>query len=199
MLKLFYIPRTRALRVRWMLEELGAPYELVRIDWTQAKSEEYRRKVHPLGAIPALQDGDRTIIESAAIVLHLADRFPEKGLAPPLGQRGEYYQWIVYAMATLEPLVDEFVAHTSRRPEEKRVPAIASECRARFSVAARPADDALRSGPFILGDRLSAADFVLGFVLNWAALVGLLSDFPSAQAYVERLRARPAFQAARRD
>ena len=199
MLKLFYIPKTRASRVRWMLEEVGAPYELARVDWAQAKSEWYRRKVHPLGAVPALEDGDTTIIESAAIVLHLADRFPEKGLAPAVGQRGVYYQWIIYAMVTLEPLVEEFLAHTSKLPEEKRVPSIVSDCRAEFAAAARWVDDALGSGPFILGDRLSAADVVLGSVLNWAALVGLLADLPATQGYVERLRARPAFQAARKD
>ena len=199
MLKLFYLPKTRANRVRWMLEELGVPYQLERIDPAYGKSEEYRRKVHPLGAVPALQDGEKIIIESAAIILHLADKFPEKGFAPPAGQRGAYYQWVIYAMTTLEPLVEQFLAHSSKRPEEKRIPAIAAECRASFLEAARFADESLRPGPFLSGDRLTAADIVLGSVLNWASFVGLLGDLHSAQGYVDRLRARPAFQAARRD
>ena len=163
MLKLFYIPRMRASRVRWMLEELAEPYELARIDWAYARGEEYRRTVHPLGAVPALRDGETTIIESAAIIAYLADKFPEKRLAPPLGERGP------------------------------------SECRAGFADAARPVDGALRAHGFILGERFSAADVVLGSVLNWSATVGLLADLPSAHSSVERLRARPAFQAARRD
>ena len=133
MLKLFYIPNTRASRVRWMLEELGAPYELARIDWDTADSEQYRREVHPLGAVPALQDGAQLIIESAAIIAYLADKFSDKGLAPPPGERGAYYQWIVYAMATLEPLVSTWNDHTRKLPEAERNPAAAQKARELFA------------------------------------------------------------------
>ena len=134
MLKLFYIPKTRASRVRWMLEELGEPYELARIDWPHARGAEYRRNVHPLGAVPALQDEGLVVIESAAIIAYLADKFPERGFAPPPQERGPYYQWIVYAMATLEPLVSQL----SRDPGSEELqekwgyPAITDDTRAKI-------------------------------------------------------------------
>ena len=103
-MKLYYAPQTRAGRVRWMLEEIGAPYELVRLDMSKGdhKKPEYM-KIHPHGAVPALADGDLAMFESAAICAYLADKFPEKRLAPPVGTppRGLYYQWMIYSMATL--------------------------------------------------------------------------------------------------
>lgn len=194
MLKLYYIPNTRASRVRWMLEELHTPYELARIDWATARGEQYRREVHPLGAVPALQDGEKIVIESAAIIAHLADKF---GLAPPPGERGAYYQWIVYAMATLEPLVSAYNDHTKKLPEEKRVATIAEAARRSFSAAAAPVARELEKKDWILGS-FSAADVVLGSVITWAGGLKLLED-PKLAAYSERIRARPAWQSARKD
>jgi glutathione S-transferase len=200
MLKLYYIPKTRSSRPRWMLEELGVPYELVRMTFEDARTPEYRR-IHPLGAVPALSDGESTVIESAAIIAYLADRFPERGFAPPISspQRGAYYQWILYAMATLEPCIITFVAHTSKRPERDRLPFVAEDSRAEFLRAAQPVDAVIRNRTFLLGEQISAADIVLGSVMNWAATAKLIDDFSGLQAYVDRLRARPAFQAARKD
>ena len=107
-LKLYFAPRTRATRPRWLLEELGVPYELVELDMSKQEHKQlpYLR-IHPLGRVPALADGDQVIFESAAICMYLADKFPEKKLAPAVGtpERGQYYQWMVYAGATLEPEV----------------------------------------------------------------------------------------------
>src|SRR5438094_29538 len=133
MLKLFCVPQTRSFRPRWMLEELGVPYELVRMTAAQTKTPEYL-SIHPLGKVPALQEDGVTTFDSASIISHLADKF---GLAPPPGQRGAYYQWILFAMATLEPAVAAVVNHTRARPEEKRIPLIAEEARVSFADAAR--------------------------------------------------------------
>src|SRR4051794_3745039 len=109
MLKLYYVPRTRAVRARWMLEELGVPHELHRVDLANGehRSPEYLARVHPLGHVPVLVDGETAIFESAAIIAYLADRFPEKQLAPAPGspERGPYYQWMFYAVTELEPHV----------------------------------------------------------------------------------------------
>ena len=107
-MKLYYAPQTRATRPRWMLEEIGAPYELVRLQLSKGehKQPEYLR-VHPHGAVPAFADEHVTLFESGAICAYLADTFPEKQLAPAAGsaQRGPYYQWLFYSMATMEPPV----------------------------------------------------------------------------------------------
>ena len=194
MIRLFYVPNTRSTRPRWMLEELDVPYELVKMTAAQTKTPEYR-KVHPMGKVPALQDDGVTIFESAAIVAYLADKFPGKGLAPPPGQRAAYYQWIIFAMATLEPAVAAVVYHTRLRPEEKRVPVIAEEGRANFADAARAI--ALQ-GAYLLG-QFSAADIVLGSVVLWGSSAKLLEDLPSLKAYADRLKARPAWARSRRD
>lgn len=194
MLKLFYIPNTRATRVRWMLEELQVPYELARIDWPTAKSEQYKREVHPLGAVPALQDGGTVVIESAAIIAHLADKF---GLAPKPGERGAYYQWILYAMATLEPLVVAYNEHSKKLPEEQRIASIAAAARRSFATDAAVVEKELQGKEWLLGE-FSAADVVLGSVVVWAA--GLrLTDSERLLAYADRIRARPAWQSARKD
>ena len=197
MLKLFYIPNTRASRVRWMLEELAVPYELAVIDWPTAKAADYRSNVHPLGAVPALEDDGTVVFESAAIIAYLADRFLEKGLAPPPGERGAYYQWILYAMATLEPLIVAFVEHTRKLPEAQRSPTLADAARAAFATASAPVAAAVQGKEWLLGS-FSAADVVMGSVLNWAAFTKLL-EAPELRGYVERIRARPAWQRARRD
>jgi glutathione S-transferase len=197
MLKLFYIPNTRASRVRWMLEELAVPYELAVIDWPTAQGAEYRKAIHPLGAVPALQDDGTIVFESAAIIAYLADKFPDKGLAPPPGERGAYYQWMLYAMATLEPLIVAFVDHTRKLPETERSSTRAEAARRAFAAASAPIATALQGKEWLLGS-FSAADVVMGSVLNWAAFTKLV-EAPELRGYVERVRARPAWQRARQD
>src|SRR5438132_5792179 len=151
-MKLFYVPNTRSTRPRWMLEELGVPYELVRMTREQTKTPEYLR-VHPLGKVPALQDDGLTIIESAAIVMYLAEKFSERGFAPAPAERAAYYQWIIYAMSTVEPPVAAFAYHTRLRPEDKRVPLIAEESRAVLPDLVRPVAAALEGKPYLLGEK----------------------------------------------
>ena len=107
-MKLYYAPKTSAFRCRWMLEELGAPHELVNVSLQRGehKRPEYL-KIHPLGSVPALVDGDNNFIESAAIVMHLADKDPEQRFAPAPGspERGHYYQWILFAMTNLYQVI----------------------------------------------------------------------------------------------
>jgi glutathione S-transferase len=198
-MKLYYASQTRAVRPRWLLEEIGAPYTLVRLDMSKGehKTAEYV-KIHPHGAVPALVDGDVTIFESAAICAYLADKFPETRLAPPVGSvaRAPYYQWIIYSMATLEPPVLQVFSHTVMLPEAERSAAAAEEGRAKFAEIAPVLTRALEGRSFMLGEQFSAADVMIGSSLVWAQLLGLLNDHPALAAYVGRLAARPAFQRA---
>jgi len=198
-MKLYHAPRSRSVRPRWLLEEIGTPYELVTLDL--AKNEQKtpaHLAVHPHGAVPALVDGDVRLIESAAICAYLADKFPDARLAPPAGTpaRGLYYQWLVYAIATLEPPVLQVFLNTMRLPEAERSPAAAAEGRTRFGEVAAVLERALGSKPFLLGDRFTAADVMIGSTLAWAQAFGLLEGHPILQDYVGRLAARPAFQRA---
>jgi glutathione S-transferase len=203
-LKLFYVPFTRAGRARWMLEELGVPYEVEKVDVKakQNRSEEYRSKVHPLGHVPALHDddGDVTMFESAAICMYLADKFPEKGLAPAIGspKRAYYYQWMVYSMAELEPTVAA-LAIVARIPEADRDPTKIEAKRAKFAEAAGVIKAHLgRSGQeYMLGGEFSAADVMIAGVLGWAKVLGALEHEPELLAYLKRCTSRPASQRSR--
>ena len=129
-MKPYHSQYTRSGRARWMLEEVGAPCELERITFAKGehRTPEYLA-VHPHGSVPALVDGDLKLIESSAIVMHLADKFPAKNLAPALGtdDRARYYRWMVYVPATVDPVLEAITMHPRMLPEPKRVAAIAEE------------------------------------------------------------------------
>jgi glutathione S-transferase len=176
-MKLYFAAQTRAIRPLIMLEELAVPYEIVLVDFKggEHKTAEYR-KIHPHGQLPALQDGTLTMFESAAICAYLADKFPDKRMAPALGtvERGTYYQWMFYSMAALEG----FALDRERM----------KEC---FLVL----DRVLTGREFILGNKMTAADVMVGSGVIWLdARHHLLDDFPSLDAYAKRLRARPSFE-----
>ena len=163
-----------------MLEELAVPYEIVLIDFKggEHKRAEYR-KIHPHSQLPALQDGALTMFESVAICAYLADKFPDKQMAPALGtiERGMYYQWMFYSIAALEGLALD-------REQIK-------EC---FLVL----DRVIADREFILGgNKITAADVMIGSGVIWVdARHNLLNDFPSLNAYAKRMLARPSFQRA---
>ncbi len=201
-MKLYHSSQSRSVRPRWLLEEIGAPYELVKTELSKGdhKTPAYL-KIHPHGAVPALVDGDLTVFESAAICAYLADKFPEKHLAPPVGTpaRGRYYQWMFYAMATLEPPVLQVFMHTVMLPEAQRSAAVAEEGRTKFAEVARVLEQALDGKSFLLGEQLTAADVMIGSMLAWAKFMGLLNGHPTLEDYATRLSARPAYQRAQAD
>ncbi|MBZ4395670.1 glutathione S-transferase family protein [Myxococcus sp. MISCRS1] len=195
MMKLYFARNTRATRPRWLLEELGVPYELVPVDVLQRehKSPEYLR-IHPMGSMPALEDDGQPIFESAAILLHVADKYLEQGFAPPLGspERAEYYQWMFFCMSTMEPPLSAYSAHSRFLPEEQQVVGEAERGRRRFTDIARMLESRLQGRTFLVGERFTAADVVMTSILEWGGSMGLLEDFPGLRAYVERHLARPA-------
>ena len=201
-MKLYYARQTRAVRPRWMLEEIGAPYELVRLDLSKGehKTPEYR-KIHPHGAVPALIDGDVRMFESAAICAYLGDKFPEKRLAPSFRapERAYYYQWLVYAMATAEPPVLKVFLNTRMLPEAQRSAAVAEEGRKQWAEVARVLEEALAGKSFLLGEQFTAADVMIGSIVGWSGFMGLLEGHPGLQKYMARLAGRPAFERANAD
>jgi len=200
MLTLYHSPQSRSIRPRWLLEEIGAPYEVKTISLADGdqKKPDYL-SLNPNGAVPTLVDGDLVLWESAAICQYLADKFPDKRLAPPVGtpERGKYYQWIHYAMSGLEPAAVTIFLHTIQRPEADRVPALVNEAKQRLSAAVKVVDDAVAGREWILGSQFTAADVMVGSTLAWCQMMGMLGDqSPNAAAYLGRCAARPAFQRA---
>lgn len=198
-MKLYYVPLTSAFRPRWALEETGQEHELVRLTLSpkDLKTPEYKQ-IHPLGQVPALVDGDLVLIESAAICMYVAERSPGRELLPPEQPktRALYHQWILYAMDTISPIVHTvYLRWYMAKPEDKAHVATEADHEAVQRVLA-PVQKALEKGPFLLGERFTTADIVLGGVLQWAEAGGLLAGCPKVRAYHERLRARPAYQRA---
>jgi glutathione S-transferase len=201
MLKLYYAAQTRSTRPRVVLEELGVPYELTRLDMSknEHKNPEYL-KIHPLGKVPALQDGDSVIFESVAICLYLADKFSEKGLAPALHspERGHYYQWVMYAAATLEPLIGVVFVNTIRQPEYKDLQAT-KDAQTGFAQCAAVLEAELQNKSFLLGEKFGVVDVLMGSMLSWARSIKLLEGYPNIAAYISRVVTRPSFVASRKD
>jgi glutathione S-transferase len=186
--RLYYMPRTRSSRVLWLLEEIGAPYDLSEIAGAQRRSDEHLRR-HPLGRVPALQLADGTaIFESAAICLQLADLNPDAGLIGPVGsaQRGLVYQWVVFAVSELE-------APLFRWMRELGEGITASPAHDRFSEAAGAIGAALADRDWLVDDRFSVADVMCASVLQGASSRALLRPWPGLEAYVTRGEERPAY------
>jgi glutathione S-transferase len=191
-MKLYWCPKTRALRALWLIEEAGIPYERVLIDIRSdlAKSDAAFRRASPMGKVPALEDGPVRMWDSGAICAYVADQYPAQGLAPPIGSplRGAYLQWLMYTNAVIEPAMAEKFA---KLPTNSTAYGWGS-----FELMLSTLRQALEPGPWILGERFSAADVLLCMSCHFMRQFGLLDAEPVLTAYAERGRARPAFERA---
>ncbi len=186
--RLYYMPRTRSSRVLWLLEEIGAPYDLSEIKGAQRRSDEHRMR-HPLGRVPALALGDgTTMFESGAICLQLADLNPGAGLIGPVGstERGLAYQWVLFAVSELEGPLFRWIRELRDRVSD-------SSAHDRFAEAAAALQSVLSAHDWLIDDRFSVADVMCASVLQGADARGLLGPWPALEAYVQRSEARPAY------
>lgn len=200
MITLYHSPRTRSVRVLWLLEELGLPYEVKPIAFTQEslKGPEYV-KVHPLGRIPSITDGDMTMFESGAIVEYLVERYGNGRLAPQVGtaQRGPYLQWIHFAEATCLPPLSDLAQHTMFKPEAERIPAIVPDAHARIATWLAALESSLAGKQYLVGSEFSAADVMMGYGLLLVKWFGQLGEqYPNVTGYLARLEERPGLQKA---
>ena len=178
-------------RVRWALEEAGAPYEWVVMDAEEGRGPEHARR-HPLGRVPVLETDDGLLFESAALCLHVADLYPDSGLAPAPGTfaRARVYQWVLFGMTELEPaLIRAYLARAGGDDDAT------AKATGRLARAGGVVVDALEDRAFLLGD-FSVADVVVGGVLTSARQYELLPAAPELRAYLDRLDTRPAKQRA---
>jgi glutathione S-transferase len=192
MMKLYWSPRSRAFTALWMMEEAGQPYERVLTDIsTGAQNTPGYLAINPMGKVPALQDGEATMGEAAAICAYVAERCPDAKLAPPVGdpRRARYLYWLFFAPSCIEPAIIQLFTKI-------QVPTSTAgwgDATQVFDVL----DTALEKGPWLLGDDFTAADVVIGSGLNYAVrLFKMVPARPSFDRYIDRCAARPAFQRA---
>lgn len=182
-------PQSRGRIAHWMLEEVGVPYETVWLDFGPAmKTSEYL-SINPMGKVPALKDGDTVITEAPAICAYLADRFPEKNLAPPPSHpaRAAYYRWLFFTAGPLEMAVTAKALGWQIPEGRAGMVGFGS-----YGDALNAIENAVSHGPYICGEQFTAADVYVGSSLGWGMMFGTVEKRPTFEAYVARLYARPA-------
>ncbi|HVB82853.1 MAG TPA: glutathione S-transferase family protein [Candidatus Binataceae bacterium] len=192
-MKLYEFLPTRSIRVRWTLQELGVDFEAITVNLIAG---EHRRpaflKINPAGKLPVLVDGDVTLTESIAIVLYLGEKYPDKGFVPKdLKQRAELNRWLMFAATELEQPLWRMAKNTSLYPEDRRLPADVVLAREDFAPMAAVLDQHMKSREFVMGDKVTVADFVTAYTLDWANQVQLLDGFPRLKAYMTKMYERP--------
>ena len=191
-MKLYYCPQTRAFTSLWMLEEVGVPYEIVRVDIRAPEhpTEAYLQ-INPMGKMAGLEDdGGIGFGETAAILLYLADKFPRKKLAPPPDdpRRGRFLQWLMFTPTTLEPAAAERRAGTPTNSF--------SSGWGDYERATAALERALTPGPLLFDDAFTAADLYLASALGFCMQFGLVDKRPAFERYVARHTARPSYERA---
>lgn len=187
---LYYSPQTRATGARVLLEELGAPYDLHVLNM---KAGEQRQPaylaVNPLGKVPVVRHREALVSEQVAIFIYLADLFPEAGLTPALDdpRRGPYLRWIAYYGSSFEPaLIDHFMKREPAPPTQSPY--------SDYDSMLGALETQLAKGPYLLGERMTAADILWGVAFSWTMMFGLVPRKDVFAAYAERITSRPAFQ-----
>jgi glutathione S-transferase len=187
----YHNPQSRGRIVHWMLEEVSAPYEIKVVDFDKKehKSPEFLA-INPMGKIPAIVHRNTVVTECAAICAYLADAFPSAGLAPALDdpQRGTYLRWLFFGAGCVEPAI---IDHMFSRPPPSRPTAMGY---GNYPDTLNTLEKAVSPGPFILGERFSAADVYVGSAIGWGLAMKAVEPRPAFAAYVERVSQRSAYK-----
>jgi glutathione S-transferase len=194
MLALYHSPMARSARIYWLLEELGIPYELKRVEFVPP--ERPFAQSTPTGKLPTLEDGDVVLFESGAIVEYVLERYGDGRLAPPPGSplRARYLQWVHFAESTAFAPLGNIAWHMMQRKDADQIPTAMADYRGWATAALDVLERALADGPYLLGDELSGADIMAGYTVQVAHWFGLVEPgHPRVAAYLQRLSARPAF------
>lgn len=199
-MKLYYAQNTRAVRIAWLLEELGLPYEIEKFQLgsPEMRSPDYR-KVHPMGRVPALEDGDITLFESGAIVEWVLAVHGNGRLQPPVGTKefAQYLQWFHYCEGMIMPPINTIVVETILLPPERRSEANAKRAIKLLSQMLAAVETHMEGRDYLAGD-FTAADIMTGHSVTVSREMLKLdfSALPNLDAYADRLLARPALQKA---
>lgn len=189
-LTLYHAPQSRAIIAQWMLEELGVPYEmqLLNLKKNEHKQPDYLA-VNPLGKVPAIVHDGVAVTEAAAICTYLADAFPDKNLAIPVGdrRRGPYLKWLFFGPSCLEPAV---IDRVFKRPPVNPMSAGWGDLDQMLDLVAK----AVAPGPYLFGNQFTAADIVIGSQLQWGTMIKAIPERADLGVYIKTLMARPALQ-----
>lgn len=190
-LTLYTNPMSRGRIARWMLEEVGAPYEVEYLIYGDTMKAADYLAINPMGKVPAIVHGDQTVTECAAICAYMADAFPEAKLAPPPDRRGAYYRWLFFAAGPVESAVtNKSLGFTV--PEERKMMAGYGDFDDMYATLVK----AVSAAPYIAGDEFTAADVYVGSQVGWGLQFGSLPEHDALKAYFARLADRPAHKRA---
>jgi glutathione S-transferase len=189
MITLYHAPRSRSSRFIFLLEELGAPYEIVNVSIRRGDGSGAldSNNPHPHGKVPVIRDGETVVYESTAIALYLTDKFPSAGIGPVVGDpaRGAYLTWLAYYAGVMEPAwMSAFMKTEVPRGTAGWVKT--DEVMALINAT-------LSKGPYILGDKFCAADILIGTTFQLFMGSPLLEKTPLLEGYVNRVISRPAY------
>ena len=188
---IFYTnPQSRGRIIRWMLEEVGQPYDTEIIPYDQIKSERYLA-VNPMGKVPAINHHGQVVTECAAICAYLADVFPQANLGPREDEKADYYRWLFYAAGPVEAAVSNHAMGWIPTPERERMFGYGN-----FDKVIAVLDELLSLRDYVCGERFTAADVYLGSQIMFPMQFGMLPEKDSFVRYRERLTAREAYKRA---
>ena len=184
-------PMSRGRIVRWMLEEVGASYETVALDYASTMKDAPYRAINPMGKVPAIVYDGHIVTECAAICAYLADAFPAAGLAPPLPARADYYRWLFFAAGPVEQAVTNKSLGVVPDDRQQRMAGYGT-----FDLTIETLAKALTVNPYFAGDQFSAADVYAGSQVIWGIQFGSIASNAVFQDYIARLTDRPAYKRA---
>ena len=181
-------PMSRGRIARWMLEEVGAPYETVVLDYASSMKAADYLAINPMGKVPAIVHDGQVVTEGAAICAYLAEAFPEAGLAPTAAERAPYYRWLFYAAGPVEAAVTNKSLGVVPTEDQQRMVGYGS-----FDTMLDTLEAAVSAHPFIAGDRFTAADVYVGSQVMWGQMFGSMPKRDAFVAYGARLAERQAY------
>jgi glutathione S-transferase len=186
---IFYThPFSRGRIVRWMLEELGQPYDTEIVDFADIKNPSYLT-INPMGKVPAIRHQGTIVTEAAAICTFLADAYPQSGLAPPVGSalRGPYYRWMFFGAGPIEQATSMHAFGWQTPAERRGMIGCGS-----LNDVMNALESVLKEDEYLSGPAFTAADLYVGAQLGWGMMAGTIEKRPAFESYVGRLRSRPA-------
>jgi glutathione S-transferase len=190
---IFYTnPQSRGGIVRWMLEEVGVPYETVILEYGGSMKDADYLAINPMGKVPAIKHGDKVVTECAAICAYLADAFPGAGLAPAVNDRADYYRWLFFCAGPIEAAFSNKAMGWVATPERERMMGYGN-----FETAIGGLQSAVAGKRFVAGEKFSAADVYLGSMLDFMIMFGQIDANPVFDAYLGPLRERDAYKRAK--